>query len=163
MGNGKLFKFLTNSITKANVKQGGSEWERFCLFALLPAGKLEEGWVNLHLLLWKQFIALLVRIELEGDKYDEKAIWGPAWARFESKVLALKTRVGEELRRSEARGEEPRDMSKRSRSITPLASFTKEGELVWNDALVKKIKDRYTPEKVNAQASASGGRRKKGK
>ena len=25
----------------------GSEWERFCLFALLPEGKLADGWINL--------------------------------------------------------------------------------------------------------------------
>ena len=41
---------------------------QFCLFAVLPSGKVEEGWIALHLLLWKQLVALLVRIELEGEK-----------------------------------------------------------------------------------------------
>ena len=84
----KLFLFL-KKITASKVRETGSEWERFCLFALLPSGKLAEGWINLHLLIWKQLIALLVRIELEGEKYDEKAVLGPTWTRFERKVLAL--------------------------------------------------------------------------
>ena len=109
----KGFKTLSNSA----VEEEGQEWERFSLFALLPSGKMREGWISLHLLIWKQFIALLVRIELEGEKYDEKAIWGPAWTRFERKVLAMKARVDEDLRRCDARGDEPRDMSKRSKIV----------------------------------------------
>ena len=150
----EFFKVLTN----ANVNETGREWERFCLFALLPTGKLADGWINLHLLLWKQLIALLVRIELEGEEFDEKAVWAPTWIRFERKVLALKVKVEEDLRRASARGESPRDMSKRSSSITPLAEFTKEGELKWNEELTSKIQRKYKQEKDDAKASA-GGRR----
>ena len=50
------------------------ERERFGLFAQLPTGKLEEGWINLHLLLWKHLIALIVAIELEGEKYAEHKV-----------------------------------------------------------------------------------------
>ena len=32
-----------------------------------------DGWINLHLLVWKQ----LVRIEEEGEKYAEHKILGP--------------------------------------------------------------------------------------
>ena len=129
------------------MKEEGQEWERFSLFALLPNGKLQEGWMNLHLLIWKQFIALLVRIELEGDKYDEKAIWAPAWTRFERKVLALKARVDEDIRRGEARGDEPRDMSKRSKIMAPIARFSAGGELIWDDSIVKAIKSKFEKEK----------------
>ena len=153
----KLFLFL-KKITASKVSETGSEWERFCLFALLPSGKLAEGWINLHLLIWKQLIALLVRIELEGEKYDEKAVFGPTWTRFERKVLALKTKVDEDLRRTESRGDLPRDMSKRSRCIAPLAEFSKEGELVWNEEIVKEIKKKFKTEKKDAQASAGGKR-----
>ena len=91
-------------------------------------------------------------------KYDEKAIWGSAWFRMESKVLALKARVDEDVRRCEARGEEPRDMSKRTKIIAPIAKFSREGELVWNDELVNKIKDKFKKEKQKAGTSA-GDRR----
>ena len=110
------------------------------------------------MLIWKQLIALLVRIELEGEKYDEKAVFGPTWTRFERKVLALKTKVDEDLRRTESRGDLPRDMSKRSRCIAPLAEFSKEGELVWNEEIVKEIKKKFKTEKKDAQASAGGKR-----
>ena len=82
-------------------------------------------------------------IELESDKYDEKAIWAPAWTRFERKVLALKARVDEDIRRCEARGDEPRDMSKRSKIMAPIARFSAEGELMWDDKIVKAIKSKF--------------------
>ena len=65
--------------------------ERFGLFgftALHPQRKIEGGWINLHLLIWKQLIALLVRIEEEGEKFSAQKVWAPAWMRFEKKVLA---------------------------------------------------------------------------
>ena len=107
---------------------------------MLPRGALGEGLIALHLLLWKHFIALLVRIELEGEKYDEKQVWAPAWTRLERKVLALKYRVDEAVRRAESRGEQPPDLSKRSKCVAPLASFDKEGKLSWNTEMVEKIK-----------------------
>ena len=97
----------------------GNDRDRFCLFALLPRGELEEGWVALHLLLWKHLIALLVRIELEGEKFDETQVWAPAWARLERKVLALKYKVGEVVRRAESRGDQVPDMRKRSVCVAP--------------------------------------------
>ena len=118
----------------------GNDRDRFCLFALLPRGVLGEGLIALHLLWWKHFIALLVRIELEGEKYDEKQVWAPAWTRLERKVLALKYRVDEAVRRAESGGEQPPDLSKRSKCVAPLASFDKEGKLSWNTEMVEKIK-----------------------
>ena len=117
----------------------GSKWDRFTLFALLPSGKMPDIWVDLHLLLWKQLIALLVRTELEGDKFSTKQIWGSAWARLKQKILALRHRVDETLRRAESRGEEPPDVSKRTRWVEPLASFDKIGQFKWNEALVAEL------------------------
>ena len=45
------------------------------------------------------------------------------------------------IARAEARGDEPKDMTKRSRPMEPLASFDKEGKLTWNEKLVKSIED----------------------
>ena len=115
------------------------KWDRFTLFALLPSGKMPDIWVDLHLLLWKQLIALLVRIELEGDKFTTQQIWGSAWARLRQKILALRHRVDETLRRAESRGEEPPDVSKRTRWVEPLASFDKTGHFKWNDDLVAEL------------------------
>ena len=35
---------------------------------------------------------------------------------------------------------DPLDLSKRSKNITPIAIFNEEGDLKWNDELVKEIK-----------------------
>ena len=43
--------------------------DRFGLFALHPRGKVLGGWINLHLLMWKHLIALLAKVEEEGEKY----------------------------------------------------------------------------------------------
>ena len=96
--------------------------------------------MDLHSLLWKQFIAHLVRIELEGEKFDATQVWAPAWARLEKKVLALKFKVNEIKRRAESRGEQIPDLSKRSKAIDPIANFKENGDLKWNDELVKEIK-----------------------
>ena len=85
-------------------------------------------------------VLFIVRIELEGEKYDEKQVWAPAWARLEKKILALKYKVDEAIRRAESRGDNPPDVSKRTRCVTPLASFDKEGKMSWNTELVTKIK-----------------------
>ena len=83
----------------------------------------------------KQFIAHLVRIELEGEKFDLSQVWAPAWARLEKKILALKFKVNETKRRADSRGEKPPDLSKRSKCTKPIAEFNDDGDLKWNDKL----------------------------
>ena len=100
---------------------------------------MEGGWINLHLLIWKQLIALLVRIEEEGEKFNAQKVWAPAWMRFEKKVLAHKEGVDIEVRRSVSRGEQIRDMRKKPRPIEPFASYLEEGDLIWNESLVRKV------------------------
>ena len=104
------------------------ERARFALFAIPPSGTMKEGWVNLHLLIWKQLIAAIVRVELEDEAFKISSVWAPAWLRFERKALALSERVAAERRRAESRGEEPHDASKRGISMAPLAEFTEEGQ-----------------------------------
>ena len=135
---GQIFKELAGMAEVPQLTE--EQWDRFTLFALTPAEKLPEGWVNLHLLLWKQLIGLLVQIELEGEKFAVSKVWAPTWIRFERKVLALKEHVDRRLRRAESRGEQPPQVSKISRCILPLAEFNDEGSLVWNKQIVDKIK-----------------------
>ena len=104
--------------------------------------------------MWKQFIALLVRIELEGEKFDATQVWAPAWTRLEKKILALKFRVNETKRRAESRGEQVPDLSKRSTAIEPIARFNENGDLEWDDDLVKEIKALTQ----RAKPRAAGGR-----
>ena len=106
-----------------------------------------EGLVALHLLLWKHFIALLVRIELEGETYDESQVWAPAWARLEKKILALKYKVDEVVRRAESRGDPAPDMRKRSG-----------GDLIWNDEMVTKIKSFTERSEPYKKRRPTGGR-----
>lgn len=109
--------------------------------SLHPKRKMEGGWINLHLLIWKQLIALLVRIEEEGEKFNAQKVWAPAWMRFEKKVLAHKEGVDIEVRRSVSRGEQIRDMRKKPRPIEPFASYLEEGDLIWNESLVRKVRE----------------------
>ena len=44
------------------------------------------------------------------------------------------------LRRAISRAEEPPEMEKRSNPLEPLAKWTQEGTLVWNERLVDAIK-----------------------
>ena len=92
------------------------------------------------MLLWKHLIALLARVEEEGEKYEEHKVWAPTWIRFERKVLALKEKVDIEVRRSVGRGEKIRNVTRKSEPVEPLAEFTEEGDLILNDDLVKEIK-----------------------
>ena len=82
---------------------------------------MQEGWINLHLLLWKHLIALVARVEEEGEKYAEHKICPPTWIRFERKVPALKEKVDMEVRRSVGRGEKTRDMRRKSKPVEPFA------------------------------------------
>lgn len=60
------------------------------------------------------------------------------------------------IARAEARGDEPKDMTKRSRPMEPLASFDKEGKLTWNEKLVKSIEE-LAKDKGKGGSSAKGG------
>ena len=134
----------------------GEQWDRFALFALTPTEKL-KGWINLHLLIWKQLIGLLVQIELEGEKFAVSKVWAPAWIRFERKVLALKEHVDRRLRRAESRGEQPPKVSKMSRCILPLAEFNDEGSLIWNEQIVEKIKELARLDKKDKRTQVTVG------
>ena len=133
-----------HKLTKAE-KVPDDKWDRFSLFALLPSGKLHDIWIDLHLLLWKQFIALLVRIELEGEKFALEKVWAPAWSRLKEKILALRYRVSETIRRADGRGEEPPDVSKRTRWVEPLASFDKDGVFEWDTDLFTRLENLSKP------------------
>ena len=135
----QIFKEF-HRLTKAE-KVPDDKWDRFSLFALLPGGKLPDIWIDLHLLLWKQLIALLVRVELEGEKFALEKVWAPAWTRLKEKILTLRYRVNETLRRAESRGEDPPDVSKRTRWIDPLASIDEAGSFEWNKELYSKLEN----------------------
>ena len=95
-----------------------------------------------------------MRIELEGEK-----VWAPAWSRPESKILAVQVRVEDTVRRAESRGQELASYRIRAdeaeRAAAPLASFSKEGKLVWNDELVDKIR---ALAKMKRRQAGAGGR-----
>ena len=153
---GKIFEDLREMAGVAKLV-GEEQVARFALFALLPKGKVAKGWVNFHLLLWKHLVAAIVRVELEGEKFECKNVWAPSWVRFEKKTLALAERVAMEKRRADGRGAKCRDLSSRSAQIEPLAEFSENGELVWNDDLVKKIKALACIKGKKGSAAADGG------
>ena len=114
---------------------------RYTLFALRPDGQKEkEGWVNLHLLLWKHVIFSLVQVDTEDEPFEPYRVWNIAWRRFEKKALAKQEGTKLVLRRAASRGDEPPDVTNRGDSMSPLAEINADGDLVWDDELVDKLK-----------------------
>ena len=72
--------------------------------------------------------------------------------------MALKFRVNETKRRADSRGEKPPDLSKRSNCTKPIAEFNEDGDLKWNDKLVKDINPRVKAFTQKAKPRAAGGR-----
>ena len=114
--------------------------ERFVLFGLLPEEKIDEGWQNFHLLLWKYTIYQLVLVETEKAKFKAHEIWDAAWRRFERKALAKAESVRTETLRADSRGNEIPDVSTKGRCMEPIATLDKGGRLLWDGEIVKRIK-----------------------
>ena len=57
-------------------ESGDKEKQRYDLFTVRSDGRrAEEGWVNLNLLVWKQLVATLVRMETEGEAFARANVW----------------------------------------------------------------------------------------
>ena len=56
------------------------------------------------------------------------------------KIETLRIRVEEVRRRADSRGEPPPDLSKRSKPIEPIARFSEDGKLIWNDTITIRIR-----------------------
>ena len=123
-------------MSKATV----TEWRRFALFALPPRGKMAEGWINMHLLLWKQCVYQLTTVSTEDATFSSHEVWQAAWARFERKALAKQEHIRTILLRAESRGIEPPDVIKKASPLTPLATITPEGKVVFDESIVQQIK-----------------------
>ena len=93
----------------------------------------------LHLLIWRQFIGMLVGIEMDGAVFNETTIWFQAWRRFKEKAEAMSVRAKNDIRRKESRGEEPPDLAKRQNPLSPLAEWGKSGDLIWDKELVNEL------------------------
>jgi len=144
---GKIFASLAAVIAGSGVDSlnnynsfTGIEKERFALFAITPSGpKLENGWINLHLLLWKYIIYALTMLQIEGTPLHINSIWQAAWQRFVWKAEALGEKVKTTHLRAESRGDEPPNSSGKGTAMAPLATFTTEGNLIWTEDLKHKI------------------------
>jgi hypothetical protein len=99
----------------ANVKTSSDlqERERWGLFLLTPTGKpVEQGWVNLHLLLWKYIIYELTQVATEDATFHVHSVWAAAWVRLEKKILAKSEAIKPVVLRAESRGDDPPNMTK---------------------------------------------------
>ena len=74
-------------------------------------------------------------------------MWGAAWARLQKKALAKKERLHQMTLRADSRGDEPPDHSNSGWALEPLARFTEDGALKWNETFVKDITKLATPPK----------------
>ena len=128
---GEVFTDL-RALTKVEVKDE-KEKERYDLFLIRPDMQKEsEGWTYLHLLLWKQVIAALVRVDTEAEDFVPASVWKAAWRRFTDKAGALEERARTKRRRRLARGDLPDDFSKVSSPTAPLAHYKENGTLEWD-------------------------------
>ena len=145
----KVFMDLARvmSITLSNMRE--REW--FSLFLETPnMRKQEEGWVNLHLVLWKYVIAALVRVDTEDEKFAAHDVWQATLARIRSKILARYEGVLALVRRADARGETAPDVSSKDAPFRPLASIGDEGvALKWNKEVMDKLFDLSKPPQTN--------------
>ena len=153
---GKLFASLAEVIADSGVDSLQNydsfterDKERFALFALTPAGsKLEAGWVNLHLLIWKYIIYSLTVLQTEGTPFHTHSVWQAAWTRFTWKAEALGEKNKTTSLRAESRGEEPPDSSSRGSAMSPLAAFTKEGTLIWKADIKETMEKMMLPQNL---------------
>jgi len=150
---GKIFLDLADLVGVPIRQFSENDRNRFALFALTPDGKqLPEGWINLHLLLWRYVIYQLVLVDTEDAKFESHAVWQAAWSKFESRALAKKESVRTDLLRAESRGLEPPDLTGRSACMTPLASLDETGELVWDEKLKEQVSKLTTAPKRKHKA-----------
>ena len=115
------------------------ERERYDLFLIRPDRREPEGWVNLHLLLWKQVVAALVRVDTEDEQFASHNVWFATWKRYKKRALALQEKNRTVYLRKLGRGENPPDFSEKGKALTPLARFSEEGTLIWDDDLCASI------------------------
>ena len=162
---GPIFEALARL---AGVDMSGAslvQRERFAAFALTPTGaQLEEGWINMHLLLWKYIIFHLTQVETEDATFHAHAVWQNAWARFEKKALAKQENVRTVVLRAESRGEDPPDLERKGRPLAPIADLSGEGKILWNgkikEELAKLATAPLTPAKGRGRGRGRGGGRR---
>ena len=112
---------------------------RHALFAERPDGTIEdEGWINIHLLMWKRVISLLVQVDTENATFDPREVWRSTKWRFESKAKALNEKIQMAQRRADTRGTNPPNLDRRSEPLEPVAGFGSEG-LFWNEEIQKQL------------------------
>ena len=151
---GEVFLAFRN-LTKVKVTDE-KEQVRYDLFTIRPDGLDEhEGWVNLHLLLWKQVIAAITRVDTEDETFKPEPLWAWAWANFERKALAHQEKFRTRVLRARSRGDQPPSPETAMRPLAPLATFSENGFLVWDKDLVKQIKT--LGKKEAARVSRGGG------
>ena len=92
------------------------------------------------LLLWKQCVYQLTIVSTEDATFSSHEVWQAAWARFERKALAKQEHIRTILLRAESRGIEPPDVIKKASPLTPLATITPEGKVVFDESIVQQIK-----------------------
>ena len=91
------------------------------------------------MLLWKYLIYHLTIVETEDARFARADVWQAAIQRFKTKALAKRAALRTEVLRAESRGKPPPDLSKKGRCLHPLASVTKEGDIEWNEPLMRLI------------------------
>ena len=78
-------------------------------------------------------------LQIEGTPLHINSIWQAAWQRFVWKAEALGEKVKTLHLRAESRGDEPPNSSGKGTAMSPLATFTEGGSLIWTEDLKHKI------------------------
>ena len=109
----------------------------------------------MHLLIWKQTVAALVRVDTEQHPFNTHEVWAAAWTRLKKKIKAKQERAKQKLRRHESRGEETiLDRDKESAPMAPIAGLSPDGDLEWNKELATEIDKLCKPKAPKRQHAA---------
>ena len=101
--------------------------------------KVGPGWVHFHLLIWKHLITQLTKISTENAKLSIPDIWKLAWRDFAAKVEAKAEGLRERLRKAESQGKEPPDVSSSSKLTEPIARFSANANILWDEDITREI------------------------
>ena len=90
LGEGQL-KVQRASFRRNNLRQILGLGVVVCTY--VDGSRLPEGWINLHLLLWKYTIYQLTLVCTEDARFRAHEVWQAAWSRLQKKRVGIVTRL----------------------------------------------------------------------
>ena len=97
----------------------------------------------------------MVRIEIDGEKYNPDHIWAPAWIRLRDKASALQEKVWAAVRLEDSRGTPPKCKKSRGTPLQPIAKISEYGMLEWDEDLKSQLEKLAKPRSAKGKGAKS--------